>query len=186
MNPHIRVANVADAEALLAIYQPHVLDSAVSFEIVPPDARQFAQRITRTLERYPWLVCQADGEVLGYAYGSTHRERPAYQWSVEVSAYVKSGNSRSGIGRRLYNALFEILVRQGFFSAFAGVTLPNEASVRFHEALGFQPLGVFHNIGFKHGRWHDVAWFERPLQPRHTPDGPPVPFAAIAGTLTNR
>ncbi|MGH7459630.1 MAG: GNAT family N-acetyltransferase [Longimicrobiales bacterium] len=153
-------------------------------ELEPPSAALFAERVSRTLERLPWLVCHDADEMLGYAYAAPHRDRAAYQWSVEVSAYVGSGMSRGGIGRRLYDALFEILVNQGYFNAVAGITLPNEPSVRFHEAMGFRAVGVYHCIGFKHGRWHDVVWFERPLQPRHTPTSAPVPFAEIAGSLT--
>ena len=171
----IRMARVSDAAAIAEIYAPHVTHSAASFELVPPDANEMAQRIAKVLERTPWLVAEEDGGVLGYAYGTKHREREAYQWSVEVSAYVRSGVQRGGIARGLYERLFQILVRQGFYSAFAGITLPNPASVGFHEALGFKKIGEFHKIGFKFGAWHDTGWYERALQPYAAPTTPPIP-----------
>jgi phosphinothricin acetyltransferase len=135
-----------------------------------------AQRMKKVLERTPWLVTEEYGRVLGYAYGSKHREREAYQWSIEVSAYVRTDVQRGGVARGLYEKLFQILVRQGFYSAFAGITLPNPASVGFHEALGFRKIGVFHKIGFKFGEWHDTGWYERALQPYAAPSTPPIPI----------
>ncbi len=178
----IRLAAPGDAEELQEIYAPFVTDTAVSFELTPPTAAEVAQRVTSTLERTPWLVYEVDGRVIGYAYASRHRERAAYQWSVEVSAYVRPEGRRGGVARSLYEKLFEILALQGFFSAFAGITLPNDASVAFHVALGFQPVGVFHSIGFKAGRWHDVAWLERALRTYEGPTDPPVPLSYIPCT----
>jgi phosphinothricin acetyltransferase len=173
----IRVADPADAAQLLEIYRPFVTDSAVSFELVPPTAEQLAERVVRTLERTPWLVYEIDGTVAGYAYASRHRDRAAYQWSVEVSAYVRPDVRRGGIARQLYDRLFEVLSWQGFYNAYAGITLPNQPSVRFHEALGFLPVGVYHNVGFKFGRWHDVAWYERALRTHEPPSSPPIPLS---------
>ncbi len=173
----LRLATPADAEQVLGIYRPFVTESATSFELVPPSAAEIAQRITTLLQRLPWLVCVDRNLVLGYAYASPHRDRAAYQWSVEVSAYVRSTGRRSGIARQLYGKLFELLSLQGFFNAYAGITLPNDPSLRFHEALGFSPVGVYHGIGFKFGRWHDVAWYERALQRRDPPRTAPVPFS---------
>jgi L-amino acid N-acyltransferase YncA len=172
----IRMARVSDAAAIAEIYAPHVTDSPASFELVPPDAHEMAQRMKKVLERTPWLVTEEYGRVLGYAYGSKHREREAYQWSIEVSAYVRTDVQRGGVARGLYEKLFQILVRQGFYSAFAGITLPNPASVGFHEALGFRKIGVFHKIGFKFGEWHDTGWYERALQPYAAPSTPPIPI----------
>jgi phosphinothricin acetyltransferase len=170
------MAGASDAAAIAEIYAPHVTDSPASFEMVPPDANEMAQRIAKVLERTPWLVSEENGRVLGYAYGTKHREREAYQWSIEVSAYVRSDVQRGGIARGLYEKLFAILVQQGFYSAFAGITLPNAASVGFHEALGFKKIGEFHRIGFKFGRWHDTGWYERALQPYALPTTPPIPI----------
>jgi phosphinothricin acetyltransferase len=123
--------------------------------------------------RTPWLVCEVAGEALGYAYAGLHRERAAYQWSVEVSAYVRGDARRAGVGRALYTSLFAALVVQGFRNAYAGVTLPNAASVGLHTAVGFSPVGVYRGVGYKFGAWHDVAWFERALAPRVA--DPPAP-----------
>jgi phosphinothricin acetyltransferase len=112
------------------------------------------------------LICADRDEMLGYVYAIHHRERAAYRWSVDTTVYVRQGRQRRGIGRALYTSLLAMLPLQGYFSAFAGVTLPNPASVGLHEALGFQPVGVYRQVGFKCGVWHDVAWFQRSLQPR--------------------
>ena len=186
----VRLAAPGDGEALAGIYRPAVADRATSFEIDPPDAAEMARRVTSLLERYPWLVCVNDEQVIGYAYASRHRERAAYQWAVEVSAYVREGAHRTGVGRRLYESLFRVLAVQGYQRAFAGITLPNEASVGFHTAFGFTPVGVYHRIGWKFGAWHDVLWLERAVDDTlATPAAPPIPFAqltasAIAAALT--
>jgi phosphinothricin acetyltransferase len=175
----VRMATVADAEAIQQIYAPFVTDTSVSFEMVPPTVDEMAQRISTTLQRTPWLVFEQDGRVTGYAYASKHRDRAAYQWSVEVSAYVLPEARRSGVARELYERLFEILATQGFYSAFAGITLPNEASVAFHRALGFRDIGVFHSIGYKFGQWHDTGWLERPLRSYDSPSDPPIPLSYV-------
>lgn len=172
----LRLATAADGPALADIYRPAVTDFATSFELNPPDGAEMARRVSRILERTPWLVCERDGAVLGYAYAGPHRERPAYRWSVEVSAYVRGETRRLGVARALYTSLFAALVVQGFRNAYAGVTLPNEASVHLHTAVGFTPIGVFRGIGYKHGAWHDVAWFERALAPRDPEPPPPRPL----------
>ncbi|HEY2377461.1 MAG TPA: arsinothricin resistance N-acetyltransferase ArsN1 family B [Gemmatimonadaceae bacterium] len=177
----IRLAQPADASRVAAIYRPAVTEQATSFELDPPDASEMSTRIARTLDRFPWLVEDEDGRVVGYAYGGPHRARAAYQWSVEVSAYVAEDRQRRGIARSLYEALFRVLVLQGYRNAYAGITLPNAASKGFHRSLGFTPVGIFRSVGFKLDRWHDVGWFERPLVPRDdTPPPPPIPLAILA------
>ena len=160
----IRPAVEADAAALLRIYRPFVDSTAVSFEMAVPTAEEFAARIARAVAGWQWLVAEQDGQCLGYAYGSSHRERPAYRWSVEVSAYVHPNYHRQGVGRALYLRLLEELAQKGFCSAFAGTTLPNDGSVALHKAVGFEYIGVFERVGRKFGRWHDVAWFQRVLR----------------------
>ena len=165
----IRPAADRDAAAVAGIYAPYVEHTAISFEEQAPSPGEMAARIAKCRPRWPWLAAELDGAVVGFAYGSQHRERAAYRWSVEVSAYVSRDHHRKGIGRALYDALFADLADKGFCHAFAGVTLPNDPSVKLHTSMGFEPIGTFRSIGWKFGRWHDVAWFQRTLR-----NGPPV------------
>lgn len=169
----LRLAESADGERVAAIYAPLVRDTVISFEIEPPDGAEMARRIERTLPRWPWLVAHEAGEVVGYAYAGPHGTRYAYQWSVDVSIYLDAGARGRGVGRALYTGLFALLVAQGFVNSYAGVTLPNAASVGLHESMGFSPVGVYRAVGWKFGAWHDVGWWSRPLQP--TPEGAPPP-----------
>jgi L-amino acid N-acyltransferase YncA len=183
MSTTIRVALPEDAEAILTIYAPIVRETAISFEVEPPTRVEMHQRISTTLRHLPWLVCERQGEVLGYVYASPHRARAAYQWSVDVSVYIHAQARRTGMGRALYHALFELLNLQGFYQCFAGITLPNPASVGLHEALGFQPVGVYQAVGYKLGVWHDVGWWQRSLQPRPSlPPTPPTAFEVLRQT----
>lgn len=151
-----------DAAACAAIYAPHVEDGPTSFEERPPDAVELAGRIE---DSHAWLVADEGGEVVGFAYACPHRSRPAYRWSVDVSVYVAAGHRGEGHGRRLYEALFAELRERGFRVVCAGITLPNEASVALHEALGFEPVGVYRGIGWKAGAWRDVGWWQLGLSP---------------------
>ena len=182
MNPCIRLATPADGSALADIYAPAVRERATSFELEAPDAAEMARRVTRLTAHTPWLVCEHRGAAVGYAYASPHRDRPAYQWSVEVSAYVHPDAHRAGVARALYTALFAVLTRQGFRNAYAGITLPNDASVAMHRALGFTDVGVYRGVGHKLGAWHDVAWLERALAPRTAHAAPPVPLVELRAT----
>lgn len=173
MTTGIRLATAADGGALAAIYAPAVEDQATSFELEPPDSAEMGRRVVAVTRKTPWIVCVHRGAVVGYAYGAQHRDRAAYAWSAEVSAYVHGNAQRSGVGKALYTSLFAVLSLQGFRSAYAGITLPNAASVKLHETVGFRPVGVYHDIGYKFGRWHDVAWFERALGPHEAELRPP-------------
>lgn len=177
MNSDVRLATEDDAEAVQSIYAPIVRDTAISFETEPPSVAEIRQRIVSTLERLPWIVYDSNGRVRGYAYASPFRARAAYQWSVEVSVYVEPGSHRSGVGRALYVSLLERLRDQGYFNAYAGMTLPNPASAGLHRALGFEPVGVFRNAGFKFGAWHDVGWYQLSLAPPAA--NPPRPRGVI-------
>lgn len=168
----IRLAHDGDAAALADIYRPAVVDAVISFETDPPDAAEMAARVARVQARTPWLVLEHAGRVLGYAYASPHRDRAAYRWSVDVSAYVHADARRCGAARALYSSLLAALPLQGFRRAYAGITLPNPASVGLHAAMGFVPVGVYHRVGYKHGAWHDVAWLERDLGPDDAPGEP--------------
>lgn len=172
--PHlIRLATEADAEAMAEIYAPVVRDTAISFELAPPDAAAFRAKIRDILKLAPFLVRVDDGRVTGYAYATSFRARPAYRFSVETSVYVRESDRGRGVGRSLYEELLPRLVRQGFRRAIAGITQPNAASVALHESLGFTYVGVFRAAGFKFGRWHDVAFWERELGPLvHAPPEP--------------
>jgi L-amino acid N-acyltransferase YncA len=176
----IRLAREADGAALADIYRPAVSERATSFEVDPPDAAEMAQRVTSLIATHPWLVCVEDGHTLGYAYASKHRERAAYQWSVEVSAYVHPAAHRRGVGTGLYASLFAVLNVLGYRNAFAGITLPNDASVGFHESAGFVPVGTYRRIGWKLGAWHDVLWLQRDLAPHVAVPPPPVALSRFA------
>ena len=157
--PLIRLAEEGDAPQIAAIYAPVVRDTIISFEAEPPSAEEIARRVRDTLVRWPWLVCERDGEVLGYAYAGAHRSRAAYQWSVDVSVYVREDARQRGVGRALYTSLIAALDLQGFYNAYAGIALPNNASVGLHEAMGFRLVGVYRGVGYKLGAWRDVGWW---------------------------
>lgn len=173
----IRLAGPNDSARVAAIYEPYVRAMATSFEVDPPSSDVMRARMAHYLEHAPWLVCEWGGDVVGYAYASTHRERLAYQWDIEVSVYVEPRAHRHGVGRGLYVSLFELLKRQGFVNAYAGITLPNPASIRLHEAMGFTPVGVYSGAGYKMGAWHDVGWWQLALQPRVVNPVAPRSFA---------
>lgn len=164
-----------DAAACLDIYAPFVRDTFVSFEEQVPTLEEFRERIRTTAATHPWLVLEDRGSVVGYAYGSPHRARAAYRWASDVSVYVAASHRRGGVGRRLYTELLDRLRQQRFQVACAGATLPNDASVGLHEAMGFKPVGVYRRIGWKAGAWHDVIWWELELAPA-TDEAPPEPL----------
>ncbi|HTR74770.1 MAG TPA: GNAT family N-acetyltransferase [Solirubrobacterales bacterium] len=168
-----------DAAACAAIYAPSVESAPISFELVPPDAAEFAARISRYAATHQFLVAEDGGEVVGYAYACPWAERAAYRWSVESSVYVGTRHQGRGIGRALYAELFDRLRAQGFRVVVAGITLPNPASIALHEGVGFEPIGALRDIGWKQGSWHDVGYWQlhlgspgegAPAEP--TPPGP--------------
>jgi phosphinothricin acetyltransferase len=185
----IRLARQADAGRIAAIYAPSVDERATSFETVAPDAAQVAERIDKVLARWPWLVWDEGDGVQGYAYAGAFADRACYQWSVTVSVYVDDRVQRRGVGRALYVRLFELLRRQGCVNAYAGITLPNDASIGLHRALGFADVGIYRRVGFKFGRWHDVAWLGLALAAPHDgvePSPPcPLPDLLAQGALAD-
>lgn len=173
--PVVRMADAeADATAVAAIYRPAVESSIATFEEVAPSAEEMARRIRATLPRTPWLVAmEPDGAVVGYAYAGLHRERAGYRWSVDISAYVRPDRVGRGVGRALYEELIPMLRVHGFVNAFAGIALPNPASVALHEAIGMRRIGVYERVGWKFGTWVDVAWYGMRLsEPLGQPDEP--------------
>jgi L-amino acid N-acyltransferase YncA len=170
----LRLVVPDDAAQIAAIYAPFCCETAISFETVAPDEGAIRDRIRVVTDRYPWLVAVSEeGVVLGYAYAGKHRERSAYRWSVDFTAYLAPAAKRRGIGTKLYTALAGICRQLGYYRAFAGITLPNEASVRLHEKIGFRPIGVYRRVGFKLGKWHDVGWWSLDLLPES--DSPSEP-----------
>lgn len=177
--PHIRLATPDDAPAIQAIYAPYVRDTTVSFELEPPDTAEIRRRMENVLAMYPWLVCEVDGVPAGYAYASRFHPRQAYQWTVETSVYIAGDFHRRGLARLLYTALFRVLRAQGLINALAGISLPNPASVAFHEALGFVHVRTMPKVGFKHGRWLDVGYWQLTLQPHPETPEAPLPIAKV-------
>lgn len=175
----IRVATQEDAPTIQAIYAPVVESTAISFEEVPPNVEEMEHRIEKTLQNYPWLVAIREGQVIGYAYASQHRVRAAYRWAVDVTVYIAENARRTGVGRSLYERLLPILVQQGYRSAYAGISQPNEGSVGLHEALGFHHIGTFPNVGYKLGKWHDVGYWGLELAEQTMPPIEPRPFAQL-------
>lgn len=188
----IRVATLADAQDLRDIYAPYVKNTAISFEYEVPTVPDFTDRMRRILQTYPYLVAEADGEVLGYAYAHQFQQRAAYQWAVETSIYVKKYQRRKGVGRMLYAALEKVLAAQGFTSMNACISYPHDGvgdeflttnSVGFHEHMGFHQAGRFDMCARKFGRWYDMVWMEKSIGPRLDEQPAVVPFPQIAAQV---
>lgn len=181
MTDGIRVATPDDAGAIRDIYAPYVTGTAITFATDPPDEGELADDIGGA-NRYPWLVCEEEGAVVGYATASSLRSRPAYDWAVELTIYVAEDAQRSGVGRGLYTALMDVLALQGYCDAYAVTTLPNPASVGLHESMEFDRVGRFPAAGYKLGDWHDVAWWHRRLRERPADPDPPAPMEVVRET----
>ncbi|WP_193040021.1 MULTISPECIES: arsinothricin resistance N-acetyltransferase ArsN1 family B [unclassified Pseudomonas] len=178
MTYKVRVATPTDASDIQAIYAPMVLDTVISFELAPPTIDEMAERIAVTMRTYPYLVAEMSGKVVGYAYASQHRAREAYRWSVDVTVYIDPAVHRIGIGRALYQRLLPLLEKQGFHAAYAGIALPNAGSIGIHESLGFTHIGTYPEVGFKHGQWHSVGYWRKPLC-AVTPPKEITPFSEV-------
>jgi phosphinothricin acetyltransferase len=165
----ITAAEPRHAEGIAALYAPFVRNTVISFEETPPSAAEIRSRMD-----LPWLVAlDDDSAVVGFSSASRHRTRAAYRWAVDCSVYIAPTHQRRGLATALYTQLFDALRMHGYVQAFAGIALPNEPSVRLHEALGFAPIGVYRQVGFKLGQWHDVGWWQ--LQLVDPPAAPPEP-----------
>jgi L-amino acid N-acyltransferase YncA len=175
----IRIATTDDSEPILRIYAPYIENTSYTFETEVPSVDSFKERISSYLQNWPWLVCEIDGVIAGYAYGARHRERVAYQWSIECSVYVHDDYQRRGVARALYTALIDILKLQGFRNLYAVINLPNDKSVSFHEKLGFEYFATYKNVGYKLGRWKNVGWWQLQLNEYSMEPEPPVKFSEI-------
>ncbi|MCH5275840.1 MAG: N-acetyltransferase [Lachnospiraceae bacterium] len=171
----IRPATSADVKDILEVYAPYIKNTVITFETEVPSIEEFTARIEKIKSKYPYLVCEMDGKVIGYAYAAKYRERAAYKYSVEISIYVDMNHQHEGIGRALYTNLFEALKSYDCYTAYACITLPNEKSIGLHKAFGFYEIGTCHNVGYKMGRWIDVIWLEKPLKQYDTPTATLMP-----------
>jgi len=175
----IRFAKPDDAGEMLEIYAPYVRKTVISFEYEPPSLEEFRARMRDYMARYPWLVCERDGELLGYDYGSPYHARAAYGWAVDSSVYIREDRRGNGLGPRLYTALLECLSAQNFYVDCALISASNEASIRFHEKLGFREVGRCRNVGYKFGAWQDVVTLEKTLREPEVPPRPVLPIERL-------
>jgi len=166
----IRHATLADAEAVLDIYSPYVRDTCITFDTEVPVLSAFVEQMRNVMNSFPFLVCEKDGRIAGYAYASNFRERAAYKYSASLSVYVASESQRQGIGGALYSYLIDLLTKQGIYTVFASITLPNESSIGLHRSLGFNMAGTYHKVGYKQGKWLDVAWYEKQIREYDNPE----------------
>ena len=174
----IRLARQADVDDLLAIYAPY-LSTTVTFEYVLPSREEFSRRIADVQARFPYLVLEDQGRLLGYTYAHPEREWKAYQWNAELSIYLAPAAVGKGYGRRLYQALLDLLSLQGVRTVYGVVTSPNPASEALQKSLGFRLIGVHKNTGYKAGQWRDVLWFEKSLAPYDADPQPVLPFCQL-------
>jgi L-amino acid N-acyltransferase YncA len=159
-----RTASLADAQEMLEIYRPYVLETPISFETEAPSLEEFQRRVSEKIGKFPWLVCEMENKIVGYAYAGPFRARSAYDWSVESSVYIRRGFHGKGLGKALYEKLLSILKDQGVVNVIGGMTMPNEASLKLHEHFGFTQVAQIKNAGFKMGRWWDVGYWQLQLQ----------------------
>lgn len=186
----IRCATLNDAEKLRAIYVPYVEKTAITFEYEVPTVEEFSRRIARVQEKYPWLVMEEDGEIIGYAYAGAFKDRPAYDWAVETTIYVREDRKGRGIGRGLYLALEKALALQNILNLNACIAYPAKEdqyltrdSVHFHEHMGYRMVGRFFQCGCKAGRWYDMVWMEKHLGPHEHDPAPVRPFVEVRELL---
>lgn len=175
----IRLANEKDAAGILAIYAPYIQNTSFTFETELPSIEAFAEKINTYLINWPWLVCETDGIIAGYAYATRYRERVAYQWCTESSVYIHDNYLRAGIARALYTALFEILKRQGFRNVYAVINLPNDRSVAFHESCGFKYFATYEKVGYKLGKWKNVGWWQLSINDYEDEPATPIKFSEL-------
>lgn len=178
----IRLATEGDSASILQIYAPFITDTAISFECQIPTLVEFSKRIFNVQKEFPWLVCEIDNNIVGYAYASRFREREAYSWSADFSVYIDPRFQRKSIGKALYFSLIELLKLQGYYNIFAGITLPNIKSISLHESFGFKAIGVYENVGYKFNSWHNVKWYGLNIKEHDQSPQKPKDFHEINNT----
>jgi len=176
---NLRLAKPEDAEKILKVLAPYIRDTAINFEYEVPDTEEYAKHIESISRKYPYIVCEIEGEIVGFAYASAHRSKSAYMWNAELSVYVDKDYLRLGIGHSLYSALIDILKLQNFENVYGVVTIPNENSEWLHRSMGFELVAVYRKTGFKLGRWHDVAWYVKYIGNHITPPRPVIPIVDL-------
>lgn len=176
---NIRLASIADAETVLAIYAPFITDTAITFEYSSPSPDAFRQRMAAVMERFPWIIGEWNGRIIGYAYATSPFARAAYQWNADLSVYTRPDCGGHGFGACLYKVLLDILTAQGVHNAYGIITADNAKSIAMHERLGFHRMALFSRVGYKMGVWHDVVWMEKHLK-QPEPGVPPEPLKSIA------
>jgi len=179
MGDNIRVATKNDAAGMLEIYAPFILNSGITQETEVPTVEDFQQRVISNLKERPWLVCEINDQIAGYAYAGKHRDRKGYQWCTEPSVYISEKYFGVNVANALYTALFDILKLQGYVNAYAVITLPNDRSVAFHKKFGFRYLTTYKKIGYKLGQWHDVGWMQYEVIPHNENPEDPKKFPTI-------
>jgi phosphinothricin acetyltransferase len=182
----IREAVAADASGILDIYGPYITGTSFTFESEIPAVDDFSRRISDYLLNWPWLVCEIDGIIAGYAYGSRYRERIGYQWCVECSVYVHDDFLRAGVGKALYSPLFSLLKEQGYRNVYAVINLPNERSVKFHESMGFSWFATYENVGYKLGKWKNVGWWQLIINKYNLEPAAPLKFSQLDKSLVKK
>jgi L-amino acid N-acyltransferase YncA len=181
----IRVATKNDAAGMLEIYAPFILNSGITQETEVPSVEDFQQRVISNLKERPWLVCEINGQIAGYAYAGKHRDRKGYQWCTEPSVYISEKYFGLNVANALYTALFDILKLQGYVNAYAVITLPNDRSIAFHKKFGFNYLTTYKKIGYKLGQWHDVGWMQYDINPHKNDPEAPVKFSMLDNAVIN-
>ncbi len=173
------MVNIEDASSILDIYTPYIKDTSFTFETEVPSIPDFQKRIDDYLYNWPWLVCEKDGLITGYAYGAKYRERTAYQWCVETSVYIHDDYQKCGLAKALYESLLEILKVQGYRNVYAVINLPNEKSVKFHESCGFSFFAMYPKVGYKLGQWKNVGWWQKNMNEYNMQPSPPIKFSEL-------
>ena len=181
----LRLATIDDAEGILAIYSPYITETSFTFEVEVPSLKDFQKRISDYLINWPWLVCEIDNKIAGYAYGTKHRERVAYQWCVESSIYIHDEFLKHKVGKALYEALIEILKRQGYRNVYAVINLPNDRSVKFHESCGFNYFATYEKVGYKLGKWKNVGWWQLIINEYTMEPEPPIKLSELDKDFLN-